>query len=110
MPEHPTNYIQRNDTPQEQYTTAGRRGQLRPAIMVKRIGSTTFRVIVHFSDTSRETVNDKILRLIRSEATMGPPQNQKFCGERRDDGANELPPRGESKKSVVRADEEVISN
>ena len=67
MPEHPTNYIQRNDTPQEQYTPAGRRGQLRPAIMVKRIGSTTFRVIVHFSDTSRETVNDKILRLVKNE-------------------------------------------
>ena len=67
MPEHPTNYIQRNDTPQEQYNSAGRHGQLRPAIMVKRIGSTTFRVIVHFSDTSRETVNDKILRLVKNE-------------------------------------------
>ena len=34
----------------------------------KRIGNTTFRVNVHFNDTSRETINDKILRLIKNEA------------------------------------------
>lgn len=36
-------------------------------VFTKRIGSTTYRVSVHFSDTSRETVNDKILRLVRNE-------------------------------------------
>ena len=34
----------------------------------KRIGSTTYVVSVHFSRTSRETVEDKILKLIESEA------------------------------------------
>jgi hypothetical protein len=33
----------------------------------KRIGNTTYRVRVHFSETSRETMNDKIMRLIKNE-------------------------------------------
>jgi ribonuclease P protein component len=33
----------------------------------RRIGSTTYRVGVHFSKTSKENVNDKIARLIRSD-------------------------------------------
>ena len=39
-----------------------------PGAFTKRIGSTTYRVSVHFSKTSRETVKDKILRLIKDEA------------------------------------------
>jgi len=34
----------------------------------KRIGSTVYTVSVHFSRTSRETIEDKILRQIESEA------------------------------------------
>ena len=34
----------------------------------KRIGHTTYRVVVHFSDTSTETARDKILRLVKNEA------------------------------------------
>jgi len=37
----------------------------------KRIGHTTYRVGVHFSDTSTETAKDKILRLVRTEAESG---------------------------------------
>lgn len=33
----------------------------------RRIGSTTYRVNVHFSETSRENINDKILRLIKND-------------------------------------------
>jgi len=33
----------------------------------KRIGSTTFVVAVHFSETNKERVEDKILRLIERE-------------------------------------------
>jgi len=33
----------------------------------RRIGTTTYRVAVHFSQTSTETVNDKIIRMIRNE-------------------------------------------
>ena len=39
-----------------------------PRSFTKRIGSTNYRVSVHFSKTSRETINDKILRLAKNEA------------------------------------------
>ncbi len=34
---------------------------------MKRLGSTNYRVSVHFSQTSRETMSDKIMRLIRND-------------------------------------------
>jgi len=34
---------------------------------VRRIGQTTYRVNVHFSETSKETVEDKILRMLRND-------------------------------------------
>jgi hypothetical protein len=34
----------------------------------RRIGSTTYRVGVHFSRTNKETANDKIARLVRADA------------------------------------------
>lgn len=37
----------------------------------KRIGSTTYRVGVHFSRTSRETMSDKVMRLVKNEAADG---------------------------------------
>ena len=51
-------------------TTSGkktRRGA-ETADFKKRIGSTVYTVSVHFSRTSRETAEDKILKLIESEA------------------------------------------
>ena len=42
-----------------------------PVKMLKRIGSTYYEVSVHFSKTSKETINDKILRLIRNEVSSG---------------------------------------
>jgi hypothetical protein len=39
--------------------------------MTKRIGSTTYKVTVHFSKTSRETLDDKLIRLIGNEAQRG---------------------------------------
>jgi len=38
-----------------------------PLNMQKRVGSTTYVVSVRFSQTSRETMQDKVLRLIESE-------------------------------------------
>ena len=38
-----------------------------PVTMLKRIGSTTYVVSIHFSGTSHETMEDKILRLIQRE-------------------------------------------
>lgn len=36
--------------------------------MRKRIGSTVYEVRIHFNQDAKETMNDKLLRLIRSEA------------------------------------------
>jgi hypothetical protein len=36
-------------------------------VLRKRIGSTTYVVNIRFSETNRETLEDKILRLIESE-------------------------------------------
>ena len=40
-------------------------------VFTKRIGSTNYRVNVHFSKTSRETMSDKVMRLIRNETASG---------------------------------------
>jgi hypothetical protein len=40
----------------------------KPLRLTKRIGSTTYKVSVHFSRTSKETASDKIMRLIEREA------------------------------------------
>ena len=37
-------------------------------IITRRIGSTTYKVKVFFKDDETETMQDKILRMIRSEA------------------------------------------
>lgn len=37
----------------------------------RRIGNTNYRVRVHFSEKSKETLQDKIIRLIRNEVQTG---------------------------------------
>jgi hypothetical protein len=39
----------------------------KPVIMLRRIGNTTFQIAVHFSQTSKETVSDKIARMIQND-------------------------------------------
>ena len=46
--------------------TAAQQPPERPAL-VKAIGKTTYKVFVHFSETSKETMEDKIKRLLRNE-------------------------------------------
>ncbi len=36
---------------------------------LKKIGKTTYRVQIHFSTTSRETMSDKIKRMLRNEVS-----------------------------------------
>ncbi len=38
-----------------------------PPDMIKTVGGTTFEMYFHFSQTSRETFTDKVLRLIQSD-------------------------------------------
>jgi len=50
-------------------TTATRpTGEKTPTI-TRRIGNTTFDIHVHFSETSKETFTDKVLRLIKNDAS-----------------------------------------
>jgi hypothetical protein len=42
-----------------------------PYRLTKRIGSTVYEVSVYFNQDAKETMNDKILRLIRNEAIQG---------------------------------------
>ena len=46
--------------------TASRAPKNTPA-MVKKIGKTTYKVHVHFSNTSTETMSDKIKRMLKNE-------------------------------------------
>ena len=46
--------------------TASRAPENTPA-MIKKIGKTTYKVRVHFSDTSTETMSDKIKRMLKNE-------------------------------------------
>ena len=48
-------------------TAQSKTAQAKPPMFTKRIGSTVYRVSIHFNDTSTETVEDKILRLMKSE-------------------------------------------
>ena len=41
--------------------------QTEPVTLQKRIGSTNYTVNVYFSQTSKETISDKIMRLIERE-------------------------------------------
>ena len=41
-----------------------------PVYMLKRIGTTTYKVAVHFSSDTKETASDKIARLIRNETAV----------------------------------------
>lgn len=42
-------------------------GQKNAPALVKKIGKTAYVVRVHFSGTSRETMSDKIKRMLRNE-------------------------------------------
>ena len=50
--------------------------EAKTATIYRRIGSTTYKLRVHFSDTAQETMNDKILHLIQHEAVT----NTADCG------------------------------
>ena len=48
-------------------SAALKRESAEPIKFSKRVGSTTYVVACHFSHSSKETLQDKILRLIESE-------------------------------------------
>ena len=44
--------------------------------ITRKIGNTTFDIHVHFSETSKETFTDKVLRLIKNDAHAETAQKQ----------------------------------
>ena len=50
-------------------TTPTRAPEDAPAL-VKKIGKTTYKVRVHFSDSSNETMKDKIMRMLKNEMSQ----------------------------------------
>ena len=48
-------------------SVAVKREVAEPVTLLKRIGSTTYKVSVRFSETSKETMEDKLLRLMERE-------------------------------------------
>ena len=51
--------------------TQGGNADVEPLNVRKRIGSTVYEVNVHFNPDAKETMNDKIMRLIRNEVQNG---------------------------------------
>jgi hypothetical protein len=49
-------------------STRGENSNAETIKLLKKVGSTIYTVNVHFSKTSKETIEDKILRLIEREA------------------------------------------
>lgn len=41
------------------------------AVFYRRVGSTIYKVCIHFSDTTQETISDKILHLMQREVPAG---------------------------------------
>jgi hypothetical protein len=47
-----------------------------PCRFTKRLGSTTYHVVVHFNPDTKDTAGEKIARLVRNEAMTGKTANQ----------------------------------
>ena len=60
-------------------------GQAKPYKILKRIGSTNYEVSIHFSQTSKETIEDKMLRLmLRDVNSISPNVPQKKLTARKE--------------------------
>jgi len=86
-------YTDRNNSTSQFYHEKGQEtteNESTPGTFKRRIGNTVYRVNVHYSNTSKETINDKITRLVKNDVTWDPREvPQELCGERRSDGVSE---------------------
>jgi len=81
-----------------------------PCRFTKRLGSTTYHVVVHFNPDTKETAGDKIARLVRNEtANRGPREVDRLCGGRRSSGVSELSPLGGSERCAACDDEKAVN-
>jgi len=51
----------------ESKNTAAQTTEQQLPMLVKKIGKTTYMVGVHFSQTSKETMDDKVARLVKND-------------------------------------------
>jgi len=56
--------------------TTTRKANGKVPTITRKIGNTTFDIHVHFSETSKETFTDKVLRLIKNDAHTDNSQKQ----------------------------------
>ena len=63
-----SNFLLKGADPMQPATVKAELPPREPSAFTRRIGSTTYTVGVHFSKTSKDTIDDKIVRLIRREA------------------------------------------
>ena len=59
----------------ESKNTAPQTTEQKAPVLVRKIGNTTYMVGIHFSQTSKETMDDKVLRLIKNDI-----RNAAMCG------------------------------
>jgi hypothetical protein len=55
-------------TAQAAAVTSRKTAEREPLQLLARIGSTTYKVTIRFSENAKETMEDKILRMIENEA------------------------------------------
>lgn len=51
----------------ENKNTTAQTAEQQTPMLVKKIGKTTYMVGVHFSQTSKETMDDKVARLVKND-------------------------------------------
>jgi len=71
-------YIGRNNHPNTFYHNGGQTATENTGTrtLMRRIGSTNYRIAIHFSETSKETMDEKILRIIENESVLGKAAGQ----------------------------------
>jgi len=65
-----TDYTDRNNAPTPFHHEGGQTATATHPF-TQRIGNTVYRVGVHFSGTSKETLSDKITRLVKNDVSEG---------------------------------------
>ena len=54
---------------------------IKTRVIRRKIGNTIYRVSVQFSDTSRERLEDKLLRLAKNDLTEFSPNSLNYAGK-----------------------------
>ena len=70
MKQNTASHASQNELPPKNELQAPQNGlQQPPQQFTRRIGKNYYEVVVHFSNTSKENIGDKVTRLIRNEIT-----------------------------------------